>query len=224
MSFFEVEFPTTISLKASGGPTLNTSVNTSLAGAEQRNRNWALARSKWQVSLLTPSGILAQTFVDLLQAFFLVVGGRADGFRLKDHKDFQFSNEQIGVGTGSLTTFQLQKTYTIGGRTYTRTIAKPIMGTVSNYKGVALPNTVTLTDNGTPIAGGSFSVNATTGIATIPTPPLAGHIIRASGQFHFPVRFDSDELALQVEAMAGDNISPIVSLNTIGLIELRAPY
>lgn len=224
MAFFEVLFPTTISYKASGGPTLNTSVNTSLAGAEQRNRNWALARSKWQVSLLTPAGMVAQTFVDLLQAFFLNVGAKADGFRLKDHKDFQFTNEQIGVGNGTQTVFQLQKTYTIGGRTYTRTIAKPVMATISDYKGAALANTVTVTDNGTPLAGGAFSVDATTGLVTITIPPASGHVIRASGQFHFPVRFDSDELALQIEAMAGDNVSPIVSLNTIGLIELRPPY
>jgi hypothetical protein len=48
-------------------------------------------------------------------------------------------------------------------------------------------------------------------------------VVSASGQFHFPVRFDSDDLPIQIEEsdVAGGN--PIASVNSIQLIEVRPP-
>lgn len=232
MAFFEVQFPTQISYRAIGGPGFNTTVNKSFSGQEQRNKNRSLSRGKWTVSLTTPMSTAdsskpgpttRQQFIDMLQAFFLVVTGRGDGFRLKDHKDFQITGQQIGVGTGSLTTFQLIKQYTSGGRTYTRTIYKPITPAVTDYLGNSLPQTVALFDNGTPILSSDFTVDDTTGIVTIPTAPLNTHVITANAQFHFPVRFDTDDLQIQLEEsdVAGGNA--IASVNSITLIEVLGP-
>jgi uncharacterized protein (TIGR02217 family) len=161
-----------------------------------------------------------------LLAFFHVVRGRGDAFRLKDHKDFVFTNEQIGIGDGAtLGPYQLVKTYAIGGRSTTRTIAKPITSAVNNYKGSALADTVSVKVGGVLVAPANWTVDATTGKITFGAghAPASLAIITASGQFHFPVRFDSDKLAMSVEesnVAAGD---PIVSWNNIGLVEVRAP-
>jgi uncharacterized protein (TIGR02217 family) len=232
MPFFEVQFPTTISYRAVGGPGFSTTINKGFSGQEGRNKNRAFSRGKWTVSLLTPASVVnssiagpttRQEFIDLLLAFFLVVSGRADSFRLKDHKDFQFTASPIGTGDGTNTHFQLIKNYSIGGRTYTRTIYKPITAAVNDYLGNALPNTITVYDNGTPVPGANYSVDQTTGIVTFVTAPLASHAITASGQFHFPVRFDTDDLPMQLEEsdVAGGN--PIASINSITLLETLAP-
>lgn len=231
MSFFEVQFPTTISYKAVGGPGLSTTINKGFSGQEQRNKNRTFSRGKWTVSLLTPSSVddgsagptSRQQFIDLLLAFFLVVGGRADSFRLKDHKDFKFTGEAVlGAVDGTNTIFQLVKRYTIGGRTYTRTIYKPITSAVTDYLGNALANTVVVKDNGTPVVSG-ISIDATTGLVTFTTAPSLGHAITADGQFHFPVRFDTDDLPMQLEESDVAGGQALASVNSITLIETLAP-
>ncbi|HEX4381230.1 MAG TPA: DUF2460 domain-containing protein [Candidatus Acidoferrum sp.] len=225
MSFFECQFPTTIEYRAVGGPGFNTTVNDGQSGAEQRNRNWAFSRGKWTISMVTPqagSGAgqfsgSKQNFVDLLEAFFLNVGGRADAFRLKDHKDFQATGQTLAHISGN--NYQLQKTYTIGGRNYVRTITKPIWGTVNDWQGNALANTVVLKSSESRLTYGSgWTLDATTGIVTTSSTSLT-----ADFQFHFPVRFDTDELPVQIHEsdVAGGN--PIVSIDGVNLIEVPPP-
>lgn len=224
MAFFEIEFPRTISYKAVGGPGFNTTVNESFAGFEQRNKNWSASRGKWSVSLITPAGWEGnrQRFSDLLQAFFLAVSGKGDAFRLFDHKDNAAAGQTLGTGDGTTTTFQLVKNYTIGGRSYQRTITKPITSSVHDYSGLALANTVKIYDNGTLQTSG-VTIDATTGIATFASAPANAHIVTADFQFHYPVRFDTDELPLQVEDSNIRDGEGIVSLNSIQLVEVRAP-
>src|SRR4051812_10798037 len=146
MSFFEIEFPTTILYRAVGGPGFSTTVNSGLSGFEARNKNWSQARAKWQINLITPASFAGteQNYTDLIRAFFLNVSGQGDAFRLKDWIDYKFTNEIIGVGDGStLGPFQLVKTYAMGGRSYIRQIKKPITSAVNDYQGNPLANTVT---------------------------------------------------------------------------------
>jgi uncharacterized protein (TIGR02217 family) len=226
MAFFEVEFPTTISYRATGGPGYSTTVNEAFSGAEQRNSNWANSRGEWQVSLITPSSIDKKLYKDLLLAFFHVVRGRGDAFRLKDHKDFEFTDQQIGVGDGStLGPYQLVKVYSIGGRSITKTITKPITAAVNNYKGIALANTISVKVGGSTVSPANYSVDATTGKITFGGghAPANLSVITASGQFHFPVRFDTDKLQMAVEESDVAGGEPIVSWNAIGLMEVRPP-
>ncbi len=226
MPFFEVEFPTTISYRAVGGPGYSTQVNESFSGAEQRNSNWANSRGEWQISLITPVGIDKMLYKNLLLAFFHVVRGRGDAFRLKDHKDFIFTDEQIGVGDGATRgPYQLIKTYSIGGRATTRSITKPITSAVNNYKGNALADSVTVKVGGTLVSAANYAIDATTGKITFGAghAPASLALITASGQFHFPVRFDTDKLAMAVEESDVAGGEPIVTWNNIGLVEVRPP-
>jgi uncharacterized protein (TIGR02217 family) len=225
MGFFECEFPTTISYRAMGGPGFSTTINTGLSGFEQRNKNWALARSKWQVSLMTPASFagVEQTYADLVRSFFLAVSGKFDAFRLKDHLDFKFTDETIGVGDGTtLGPFQLIKTYTSGGRSYVRTILKPITSAVNDYKGNALTDTVTVKVGGSPVASSNWDIDETTGkiLFHIGHAPASSAIVQASGQFHYPVRFDSDDLPLTVEESEVSAGRGITSWS-VNLVEVR---
>ena len=147
--FLEVEFPRTIGFKAMGGPGFSTTVNEGMSGFEQRNQNWLLARGKWGVSLTTPAEeiVSPQEFIDQLTAMFLIAGGKENGFRLKDHKDFTstFSGnptQTLGIGDGFTALFQLIKSYVIGPYSYVRTIWKPITSLVVDYQDNSLEDTV----------------------------------------------------------------------------------
>jgi uncharacterized protein (TIGR02217 family) len=220
VAFFEVEFPRTISFRAAGGPTFSTEVKEGFSEREQRNQNWRNCLGKWTISLVTPSATDRQQYVYLLDSFFLVIRGRGDAFRFKDHKDFRATGVQIGFGDGVTTVFQLQKSYKIGNRIYFRKITKPITSAVTDYKGNPLADTVQVYVAGTPAA---FTVDETTGLATTTTPPADRQVVTADCEFHHPVRLDVDDMQRQIEESYVHGGNPIISLNALTLFEVRPP-
>jgi uncharacterized protein (TIGR02217 family) len=178
-AFHEVQFPPAISYGASGGPGYLTTVVATASGHEYRNANWAAARGRWNVA----SGLRDRTHVAELIAFFRARRGRAHGFRFKDWTDYQGLAQVLGTGNGSLKTFQLVKNYVSGGVTESRTIAKPVAGTVKIYR------------NGVLVTSG-VSIDTATGLMTFTTAPAAGVIVTADFEFDVPVRFDTDQMEI----------------------------
>ncbi len=221
MSFFESEFPTAVGFLATGGPSFSTTVNEGFSGGEQRNRNWSNTRGVWTIDLQ----FKPQAYFDALQAFFLVVGGQADAFRFKDHKDFIATDQTIGTGDGVTTQFQLVKNYVSGVRTYVRTIYKPITADVTDFQGNTLPNTVNIYDAGAlKTLGTDYTQDYTTGIITFTVAPAAGDLITADFQFHYPVRFTTDEMKAQVEESfvnGGQGGNPLISWPNFELREVK---
>lgn len=238
MAFFECEFSRFIGFQSSGGgttpsggPGWSTIVNMGFSGLEQRNRNWSLVRNKYQLDLVARPLAVYQTMLE----FWLAVGGRADAFRFFDATDSSFTNMPLfpSVGDGSNTVFQLQKVYTVGAgaaaRSYTRTISKPIQSQLqtggaplTDFQGNPLPNTLTLRlDGGRVNLAADYSVDATTGLVTFSTPPGAGVKPTADGQFHVPVRFDSDDWPAQILESNVLNGAPQISVTGIQLVEVK---
>ncbi|MGE0252402.1 MAG: DUF2460 domain-containing protein [Dongiaceae bacterium] len=182
MAFHEVQFPNDIAYGATGGPEFATSVVATASGFEQRNINWSSARGRWDVA----SGLKKQTQLDTLVAFFRARKGRAHGFRFKDWTDYKTTAQALGTGNGTITTFQLIRTYSSGGATDVRTITKPVAGTVKVY-----------------LAGvqqmSGWSVNTTTGVITFTTAPGNNVAVSADYEFDVPVRFDTDRMAITIE-------------------------
>ncbi|MES2983903.1 MAG: DUF2460 domain-containing protein [Pseudomonadota bacterium] len=198
MGFVETQFPPDISYGSSGGPEYATDIVASQSGYEQRNINWEQARARYNVA----HGVKTKAQLDTLIAFFRARKGRAYGFRFKDWTDYQASTEAIGTGNGLLTQFQLVKRYVSGSVTETRTVTKPVSGTIQIYKNAVLQTT-------------GISVDTTTGVVTFAAAPAAAAAITASFQFDVPVRFDTDKLSATLEAYG------IHSWLDIPLIEVR---
>lgn len=182
MAFHEVRFPDDIAYGAMGGPEFATSVVATASGYEQRNINWSAARGRWDVA----SGLKKQTQLDALIAFFRARKGRAHGFRFKDWTDYKATAQALGTGNGTITTFQLIRTYSSGGNTDVRTITKPVAGTVKVYLAGVLQ-------------ASGWSVNTTTGVITFSTPPANGVAVSSDYEFDVPVRFDTDRMAVTIE-------------------------
>ena len=207
MAFHEIRFPDNISRGARGGPERRTQVVELASGDEERNASWANSRRRYDVAY----GIRRADDLAAVVAFFEARNARLYGFRFKDWADYKSSlpsqvitptDQQIGTGTGSLNTFQLVKRYTSGAQSWTRTIAKPVSGTVR------------LALNGIEQMAG-WTVDTTTGTVTFTTAPGAGVAITAGFEFDVPVRFDTDMLDVTLD------IERLGSITSIPLLEIR---
>lgn len=193
-AFDEVQFPPSISLGASGGPKFSTDVIIMSSGYESRNQNWLAARAEYDIS----TGVKTQADMDAVIAFFYARSGRSRAFRFKDWKDYS-AQAQALLSLGS-NQFQLLKQYSSGAVTYSRTINKPVTGTVIVRAGgsVVIPS----------------AIDYTTGIVT-----STSALTSADFQFDVPVRFDIDQLEVEIQDFAANEFASIV--RKIPLIEVR---
>lgn len=200
MAFIDTRFPTDISFGSAGGPEYSTDIVITQGGHEQRNVNWSSARARYNVAY----GVRSQPQLDALIAFFRARKGRADSFRFKDWTDFQAEAQPIGTGDGSTTQFQLVKYYASGTMTETRTITKPVFGSVAVYLAGVLQDEA------------DYIVSHTTGLVTFDTAPGSGVAVSADFEFDVPVRFDTDRLSASLESYG------MMSVAELPLIEVRA--
>lgn len=207
MSFDDVRFPTTISRGSSGGPERRTEIVVTGSGAEERNSRWAHSRRRYNAGF----GVKSLDDIHLVVAFFEERRGRLHGFRWKDHADFKSCapgaevtalDQLIGTGDGATTRFQLVKRYGTGLRDYLRPITRPVAGSLR----VAVAGQV--------VTG--FSLDALTGQVTLATAPGVGARVTAGFLFDVPVRFDTDELRINLAQFAGGEIPDIP------IVEIRA--
>jgi len=191
MAFHEVQFPDDISRGAVGGPRFKTNVLTLASGHEQRNIDWSITRGEWDIGY----GLRSQSDLDILINFFYAREGRAHGFRFKDWSDFKIgdvdnpttNNQSIGTGDASDSTWQIYKRYTSGSINYDRTINKIVTGKI-----------VVLLDNVVKADPGDYSIDLNTGLITFVSPPGGSVDIQVACEFDVPVRFDVDEMRLNI--------------------------
>ncbi len=200
MAFVEIRFPTDIAYGSAGGPVYSTDIVITRSGHEQRNSNWAEARARYDVA----HGVKSQAQLDTLIAFFRARKGRADGFRFKDWTDFSATSQVIGTGDDMQSQFQLVKTYENGSVIESRTISKPVDGTVKIYL------------DGVLVDEANYSVNVLNGLVTFVAAPADGVVITADFEFDVPVRFDTDRLSASLDAYGSNSWSniPIVEIRT----------
>lgn len=207
MGFDDVRFPPQISRGSTGGPERRTEIVVTGSGAEERNSRWADSRRRYNAGF----GVKSLDDIHLVVAFFEERRGRLHGFRWKDHLDFTSglpgaavtaTDQAIGTGDGTATRFQLVKRYGTGLRDYLRDITKPIAGSVR------------IAVNGQEVTG--FTLDALTGVVTLAAAPVPGATVTAGFAFDVPVRFDTDELRINLAQFAGGDIPDIP------IVEIRA--
>ena len=205
MSFHETRFPTRISIASSGGPERRTEVVVLGSGHEERNTRWADSRRSYNAGY----GIKTRNDLHDVIAFFEERRGRLYGFRWSDRTDNKScppqdapsaTDQLLGTGDGSTAAFQLVKTYGGSFAPYVRRITKPVTGTVL----VAL-------DGVAQIETTDFIVDPATGIVTfVPgKEPAAGVQVSAGFTFDVPVRFDTDELKIDLTSFEAGQIQSI---------------
>lgn len=201
MAFHEIRFPTNVSFGSRGGPMRKTVVVASGSGREERNSRWADSKRVYN------AGYGIKNVNDLYNVidFFEERRGRLHGFRWKDKTDFKSCppmnqvscvDVTLGVGDGSNKIFQLSKTYGSEFLPYTRTITKPVSGTV-----VVSVDAVEMTEG--------WGVDVSTGLVTFNEAPTIGASIKAGFHFDVPVRFDTDVLEVDLSNFEAGSVTDI---------------
>ncbi|WP_425407704.1 phage distal tail protein, Rcc01695 family [Hyphococcus sp.] len=209
MSFHEVLFPVDIALNSEGGPTRKTDIVALVSGHEERNAPWAGSRRAFNAGY----GVKSVADIEDVIAFFEARHGRLYGFRFRDPFDFKScrvaqtpapDDQLIGTGDGVETSFQLVKRYASGAASYARPIQKPVAGSVR----VAV-------DGVEQAQGADFTLDETTGGVTLASAPGAGLSVTAGFLFDTPVRFDTDELRINLAAFQAGDIPSIPLLEIL---------
>jgi uncharacterized protein (TIGR02217 family) len=148
-------------------------------------------------------------------AFFEARRGRLRGFLWRDPIDDRSSppsrdpaptDQRLGTGDGTTTSFQLVKRYGDPAHEWVRSVVRPVAGSVR----IAVAGVEKA-------AGTIFSVSSD-GLVTF-TPghvPTAGQAVTAGYRFLVPVRFDTDEIRVDLSAFVAGEIP------SIPLVELRS--
>ena len=203
MAFHEVRYPVGLSIGSSGGPERRTEIVTLVNGFEERNSPWAHSRRRYDAG----AGMRSLDDFAALIAFFEARRGQLHGFRWKDWADYKTClpsqsvnalDQEIGVGDGVTTVFQLKKTYASGGSTYTRDLVKPVAGSVK----VAVAGVVQTLP-------AEFTVEEVRGIVTLNLPPALGAVVTAGCEFDVPVRFDTDRISASIASFQAGEVPAV---------------
>lgn len=206
--FHEILFPVSVALSGSGGPERKTDIIVTGSGYEERIARWEKSRRRYDAG----SGV--KTFAELneILTFFEERRGRLYGFRWRDRIDFSSTSlnfsptafdQKLGQGDGLIRQFQLIKKYGSEFMPYSRSIQKPVVGSVR----VAI-------DRIEKSSATDFVVDYKTGIISFNDPPPRGAAITAGFLFDVPVRFDTDSLQIDFSAFTAGEIPkiPIVEI------------
>ena len=205
MSFDNVRFPTLISYGATGGAKFRTEIIQIFSGHERRNKSWSQSRSEYQVA----HRIKDQIELDELIAFFRARAGRARGFRFRDWADYKLQSENIALGDGVTTDFQITKTYSSGGISDIRDITKIVTDAdsleIAQNHGTSNVNWSLLVDSVLQDETIEYNVDRDTGVISFNTPPGNNAIITVNGEFDVPARFDTDSMGATIEFLNINN-------------------
>lgn len=203
MDFHEVQFPTDLSFGALGGPQRRVDVVALANGFEERNTPWAHSRRIYDAGL----GLRSLDDVEAVIAFYEARFGQMFGFRWKDWSDFKSAkpsvatsrgDQEIAVGDGVTTDFQLIKNYRSGGHTYARPITKPVAGTV-----------IIAVEQDDKTEDVDYVVDITSGLITFVHPPDPDTRVFAGYEFDVPVRFDSDSLLTNIASFNAGQVPDV---------------
>ena len=215
MAFPVYRLPPEVERGMVGGPTYQNVISESISGTEQRVQVWAKCRGEWDISYAILGDEEMNTTFRSVVAMFRAHFANLYPFPFKDWGDYQLTDELIGAGDASDTTFQIIKTYdpsqvllgTPGSRTYVREIYLPRSGLVVKVNGV----TQTLTTH--------YTIGST-GLITFVTAPASGHAITVTGEFDVPVRFNTPKLDLTINENSTAEIGSLPIREVIGSAEL----
>jgi uncharacterized protein (TIGR02217 family) len=207
VSFHEISLPLALALGAHGGPERRVDITALASGYESRTTPWAHGRRRFDIG----GAVRTLDQLHALVVFFEARRGKLHGFRFRDFLDWKSCapsqtpsgmDQEIGIGDGARTGFQLIKTYGEGESAYLRPIQKP------------QAESVLVAIDGALCDASDFTLEATTGFITFATAPADGAAISAGFLFDTPVRFDADRLDLSLDAFgAGRALSvPLVEI------------
>lgn len=180
MSFIDQRFPQQYAYGAVASDEWLVEIVTTINNRESRNAPFADPRRSWDLSTTGRT----QAERDGLHKWFLAMRGPFHSFAFKDFADHFAERQQIAIGDGTQTDFQVTKRYVVGAEVYARKITKPVVASVRVWVNDALQP-----------AG--YTVSRSTGVITFDAAPANGAVVECECEFDVPVRFQQPRMSWQ---------------------------
>jgi uncharacterized protein (TIGR02217 family) len=180
-------------------PTFATKVQTSVSLRELRASFTPYPQWKWTLTydILRQNGSFTE--LSTLLGFFLARQGSFDSFLYTDPEDNAVSAQSFGVGDGTTTAFQLQRTF--GG--FTEPVYN-VTGTPSIFKAGTLQATPA-----------NYSIGGS-GLVTFTSAPAAGAALTWTGGYAWRVRFATDSYDFEEFASQLWQLRQLVFVSVLG--------
>lgn len=189
MSYHDDLFPIGISYGARGGPQFSTTVLELASGYEKRNINWSKVKARYNVA----HGVRTPEQMAELLNFFYARYGKAYTFPFLDHQDHKIVNQQLGIGDGATTSFQIYKRYQSKTYFYDRLITKLRPDTIGNVTVDGVPYVLDSDDDN------GYSLDMLSGQVVFKVAPITDAVIVLTYiEFYVHVRFDVDYMDIQL--------------------------
>lgn len=159
-------------------PEWKTTVATATSGSERRRKVWSYPVWHFKVAYEVLRDAPTTPDLDRLTTFFNLHAGMYAEFFFLDPGDSTVIGQAFGTGDGVTTTFQLVRSKSFGGASFTEPV-RGLIGTPTVFVGAAPVTTFTIGSRGS---------------ITFATAPATGAALTWSGRFLFAVRFEQDDL------------------------------
>lgn len=204
-------------------PVFNTTVIVGANGQEVRNAEWQDPLHRYNAAF----AVKTYDDIETLKSFFYIMRGREQGFLIKDFQDYNVTDWTTvrETLTGAEQQFQLYKEYTVvvagSPQTYQRDITRVAADSV-RLKADSVERTYAFYP---PTAETHFYVNDFTGQISYDPPSSGSTVEFLVPLFYVPVRFESDELPIDLltywlDSGGADNGN--VQVPDIPMIEVRS--
>ena len=158
-------------------PIWNSDVKIAVSGRERRRAMWSFPIWRFSVSYDVLRDAPNRLDLQRLYAFFNAMQGQAGEFLFWDRSDYSATDQFFALGDGTATTFQVTRTMTVGGISYTEPVH-------------AFNGNPTITVDGTE----ATLVSVSGGYVQLSAAPAAGARLNWTGRFFYRCRFEIDEL------------------------------
>jgi len=184
----------------------NATITTTRSFGEARFSRSPWPRRKYQI----PFDALTQADRLYLIGFYDGRNGPVRSFLIWDRDENYLHDQQIGVGDGVTTTFQIGVTGGDSLNSFLKPVWAPVpTGAVIPFelRGIWPGTTTTswtVTDAGAPqTEGANFTINPANGIMTFSAAPGVGNPIVVTGWYFTVVRFDGPEFDVELDSIFG---------------------
>lgn len=161
-------------------PLWKTRVQESISGKEVRIADWSFPRWQWQLSYDFLRGDPINAEFQALAGFFNQRLGMFDSFLYQDADDNSVTAQQVGVGDGTTTSFQMVRS--LGS------FVEPILAPIPPSAAIFVNGVLSSTANVFPWG------SSQPGVLTFASAPAAGAAITATFSYYFPCRFLEDSM------------------------------
>lgn len=180
-------------------PTFSTSIITAASGFEIRVSGHSQCKNIYVLN----NCFLSREEFDIFNSFFRARLGSRFAFLLKDHADYAVRKQNIAIGDGINTRFQLHKLYNDRHQPYSRKITRVKAADLKIYF------------DDEPINHG-WNLAQNSGLVSFDAPPANGVHITASFDFLIAVRFKEDNFDY---ALKNDGTVEVKNVHLIEVLE-----